>query len=270
MAVTPKVRFEVFKRDSFTCQYCGQKAPDVLLEADHIDPRANGGGDEILNLVTACIDCNRGKGAVPLDDSTAVEKKRAQAADLQERREQIEMMAEWYKGLLSADSAEVDAVQAVWEEATSGRWTFNDAGRKQVKSLLKKFGLAEVMESSRIAFDNYFRYGEDGNVTPESFETAMSKVGGIAYNRKKWRDNPDGYASERMSWDFVRAYRESLSHFPANWKLLQWWEDARDAGVGTPQQAVELIRELYSEHQPGSYWAAAEILLNRIGEAENG
>ena len=28
-AVSKKLRFEIFKRDSFTCQYCGRKAPDV-------------------------------------------------------------------------------------------------------------------------------------------------------------------------------------------------------------------------------------------------
>ena len=32
-----KMRFEVFKRDKFTCQYCGRKAPDVILEVDHIN-----------------------------------------------------------------------------------------------------------------------------------------------------------------------------------------------------------------------------------------
>ena len=37
------VRFEVFKRDSFTCQYCGVKAPDAVLQVDHIKPVAAGG-----------------------------------------------------------------------------------------------------------------------------------------------------------------------------------------------------------------------------------
>lgn len=34
--VGKKLRFEVFKRDKFTCQYCGAKAPDVVLHVDHI------------------------------------------------------------------------------------------------------------------------------------------------------------------------------------------------------------------------------------------
>ncbi len=41
-----KVRFEVLARDKFTCQYCGRKAPDVVLEIDHFYPRSKGGASE--------------------------------------------------------------------------------------------------------------------------------------------------------------------------------------------------------------------------------
>lgn len=45
-SIGPKLRFEVFKRDLFTCQYCGRKAPDVVLHCDHVKPVAsNGRGD---------------------------------------------------------------------------------------------------------------------------------------------------------------------------------------------------------------------------------
>ena len=65
--ISSKIRFEVFKRDSFTCQYCGRSAPNVVLEVDHITPVNGGGGNEMANLITACHDCNRGKGAIPLN-----------------------------------------------------------------------------------------------------------------------------------------------------------------------------------------------------------
>jgi hypothetical protein len=61
MAVSKRLRFEIFKRDGFACRYCGRRPPEVLLEADHIHPRSSGGEDEELNLVTSCSDCNRGK-----------------------------------------------------------------------------------------------------------------------------------------------------------------------------------------------------------------
>lgn len=58
------IRFQVFKRDKFTCQYCGRSG--VELEVDHINPVANGGTNDIDNLITACKDCNRGKRDMPV------------------------------------------------------------------------------------------------------------------------------------------------------------------------------------------------------------
>lgn len=60
-------RFDIFRRDGFTCQYCGQQPPDVVLEVDHILPVSRGGNNDEMNLIAACFACNRGKAAKPLD-----------------------------------------------------------------------------------------------------------------------------------------------------------------------------------------------------------
>lgn len=60
-AIGKSLRFEIFARDGFICQYCGQRPPDVVLELDHIHPCAKGGDNDPLNLITSCADCNRGK-----------------------------------------------------------------------------------------------------------------------------------------------------------------------------------------------------------------
>jgi hypothetical protein len=56
-----RLRFEVFKRDHFTCQYCGAQPPEIVLVADHIVAVAAGGETTIENLITACEPCNQGK-----------------------------------------------------------------------------------------------------------------------------------------------------------------------------------------------------------------
>src|SRR3990167_9842255 len=56
-----KKRFLILKRDKFTCQYCGRKAPNVILEIDHIHPKSKDGENNIENLITACLECNNGK-----------------------------------------------------------------------------------------------------------------------------------------------------------------------------------------------------------------
>lgn len=58
MTVSKRIRFEVLRRDNYTCRYCGGSAPDVKLTVDHVMPVALG---DPTNLVTACKDCNAGK-----------------------------------------------------------------------------------------------------------------------------------------------------------------------------------------------------------------
>ena len=93
--MSKKIRFEVFKRDSFSCQYCGATPSTTELEVDHIQPVATGGGNDMLNLITSCFDCNRGKSARELSDDSVVVKQKKQLDNLQERRQQLEMMLEW-------------------------------------------------------------------------------------------------------------------------------------------------------------------------------
>lgn len=61
--LSPKIRFQVLKRDKFTCQYCGKKPPEVVLHIDHKKAKSNGGGNELTNLLTSCRSCNLGKYA---------------------------------------------------------------------------------------------------------------------------------------------------------------------------------------------------------------
>ncbi|MEK6936278.1 MAG: HNH endonuclease [Nanoarchaeota archaeon] len=59
--VPQKIRFEILKRDNFTCQYCGKKSPEVELEVDHIEPYSKTKNNNPENLISSCKDCNRGK-----------------------------------------------------------------------------------------------------------------------------------------------------------------------------------------------------------------
>lgn len=63
LGLTSKVRWQVLARDSFTCQYCGRRPPEVSLEVDHRVSVADGGTNDLDNLFSACTECNRGKGA---------------------------------------------------------------------------------------------------------------------------------------------------------------------------------------------------------------
>lgn len=174
--LSKKIRFEVFKRDHFTCQYCGQMAPDVILEADHVVPVAEGGTDDLVNLITSCRDCNRGKGKRKLTDSDELKKQQVALDDIATRREQAEMMAEWRQAL--ADTQNELAKKASDYIGTVSGFTLSDIGMQDIKKLIKKFSFDEVMEAIEIAYDRYY----DGS--ERSWNKAFNKIGGICYNRK--------------------------------------------------------------------------------------
>ncbi len=52
-------RHEVFRRDEYTCQYCGRHTKELTL--DHVVPRYKGGRHVWENVVSACIPCNNRK-----------------------------------------------------------------------------------------------------------------------------------------------------------------------------------------------------------------
>src|SRR6476659_4910833 len=56
-------RVNVFTRDKFRCQYCGEKKPQKQLNYDHVIPRVQGGKTVWENIVTSCYACNDRKGS---------------------------------------------------------------------------------------------------------------------------------------------------------------------------------------------------------------
>lgn len=61
-------RFNVFLRDDWQCQYCGQGFKTNELTFDHVTPRSRGGRTAWTNIVTACQSCNRKKGSLSPKD----------------------------------------------------------------------------------------------------------------------------------------------------------------------------------------------------------
>lgn len=58
----PFTRMNLFLRDDFRCQYCGEKHRPEDLTFDHVVPRTDGGLVSWTNIVAACVPCNSRKG----------------------------------------------------------------------------------------------------------------------------------------------------------------------------------------------------------------
>lgn len=241
MAVSKKDRFEVFKRDNFTCQYCGRSAPDVILHADHIDPKAKGGKDDILNLITSCFDCNAGKSDRTLSDDTVIKKRKQQLDQLQERREQLEMMLEWQKGLLELDKESITKIADLWAELVIG-YHLNDKGLETLKRYVRRFGISEVVEGIKIATKQYLEWDEKDdspNPTHESVEKAWRFIPKICTTRQREKNKP--YLKELYYIRGILRNRIALSG-DREWQSIKKMEDAMRAGI-----KIEEMRNLAKE-----------------------
>lgn len=147
-SLSKKTRFEVFKRDRFTCQYCGSTPPSVVLVVDHVEPVAGGGTDEIDNLVSSCESCNQGKGARPL--GVVPESLAQKSARIVEAEEQLQ----GYQQILRARAERL--TEETWEVAErlwpgSGERGAKRAHLQSIKRFIERLGVVEVLDLVDVA-----------------------------------------------------------------------------------------------------------------------
>lgn len=158
-SLSKKIRFEVFKRDSFQCQYCGRTPPQVTLETDHISPVASGGGNEIDNLVTACFDCNRGKSDRLLTSipQTIVQKSEI----LEEKESQLKAYLKLVRAKQKRLEKDVDRVSEIYSIFVPG-YELNDQARITVRMFIERLSALSVEDAMAIA-GNRWRH-KDQNI----------------------------------------------------------------------------------------------------------
>ena len=173
-AISKKIRFEIFKRDSFKCQYCGKSAPDAILHIDHIIPVAEGGKNHITNLITSCIDCNLGKGAVSLSDNSVVEKQKRQLEEINERREQLKLMCKWREELSKFEEEKLDYIDNRINELCG--YGLSEYGRSDMRKTLKKFNYSLILDSIEKSAIQYLKKDKDDVYTDESAEKFINYI----------------------------------------------------------------------------------------------
>jgi hypothetical protein len=148
--LSKKTRFEVFKRDSFTCQYCGAHPPSVILHVDHILAVANGGANSIDNLITACQPCNLGKGA---RDLKVTPKKLAEKIAESEERE-AQLLG--YQELLESKRNRLE--EETWkivDVIMPGSDTVNRDQFNSIYRFIERIGFFEVLDAAEISWSGH-------------------------------------------------------------------------------------------------------------------
>lgn len=82
----PNRRQQIYERDHWTCQYCGEKVNENNVTLDHFIPRCKGGTNQKENLRTACLTCNSIKSGKTNEDAalpllTSIQERRRRKND---------------------------------------------------------------------------------------------------------------------------------------------------------------------------------------------
>lgn len=256
VGISKRLRFEVFKRDSFTCQYCGRKAPEIVLQCDHINPVVAGGDNDILNLVTSCVDCNSGKGARVLSENQMLTKQLDQLEELNQRREQIEMMIDWRNQLRDFDDNVLDRLEERWLNRTEAQFPLNPSGRDELRKWIKRYGVDLVLRAmdestvSKLCRDTEQKY------THESVIAAFNAIGKFASVMKM----SDGKPHLRQVL-YIRGILRNRLSYVNHAMAVQIMEDAHNAGVD-----LDEIQELAKVS--GSWTRFRDEVLDLIEVAE--
>lgn len=75
-------RHEIYERDQWICQYCGEKTTRENVTLDHFIPQSKSGSHKKENLRTACLLCNSIKSGKTFEEAAVLLLK-----SIQERRE---------------------------------------------------------------------------------------------------------------------------------------------------------------------------------------
>lgn len=153
-AISKKLRFEVFKRDGFICQYCGAHPPTVILHVDHILAVAEGGKNNIDNLVTSCLSCNLGKGARSLQ--SIPQSLQEKALDIAEKEAQVRGYHEIIESRVNRIEQESWRVADVFNpnNSTDG---YSRANFQSIKRFVEQLGVHDVVDSAEIAMEKGLR-----------------------------------------------------------------------------------------------------------------
>lgn len=154
MAITKKLRFEVFKRDGFQCAYCGKSPPEILLEIDHIKPKSKEGKDDINNLITACFDCNRGKSNIMLDK--APQQLADNLAVLKKKEEQLAEYHKFIRKIEKRTERQIVEIEKVFQEFYPNK-SFTDVFKRgTVKHFLDRLSKTEIKDAMYLANSRIF------------------------------------------------------------------------------------------------------------------
>ena len=187
--ISKSLRFEVLKRDNYTCQYCGQAAPEVVLNIDHMIPVSKGGTNDFENLVTSCSSCNQGKSDRVLDDHSFSELQIKLASNKASRLEKLLEVTDRVREIQNKLESDSDDLAEQWAhlvDLDTEKFSLEYSLIKSTfKDFLNSFSLSHIQSGMMLSYKQYI--SGNSNLTNNALRSALLKVGGICWNtRDRW------------------------------------------------------------------------------------
>lgn len=168
-----RIKYEVFEKDSFKCQFCGTGAPVVTLQLIRIqDTQQNDEWLDTAFLSTSCKICEKKKSGV---DEKSLQNGYISIDELEERLQQLKMLINWRKGMLNIRKQQLTNLVSYWENKVPGFVTNNDQ-KKFAATYISKFSSDEIRSAMDMAVDKFIKYSDDGTLDKHSMLIAFAKI----------------------------------------------------------------------------------------------
>ena len=188
MSLKKRLRFEIFKRDGFRCQYCGQIPPNILLQVDHIVPKSKGGKDEPTNLLTSCADCNLGKSNLSLKELPPSLKE--QILLLRERERQLAEYDRFLRERGERIKSDTNAIIQEFQQIFPGRSLAPEFVHKSLHRFLEHLPREVIAQNFRLAACRFPQRSHDETEDIEFVSRALKYFCGICWNQIKGKGRP--------------------------------------------------------------------------------
>ena len=244
MSIGKKLRFEIFKRDDFTCQYCGKQTPNCILEVDHILPVSEGGTDDPNNLISSCFDCNRGKGKVKISKQLIKNYRKEEIEENREINEQIKEYEKYLRNKKATETRRVNQIKKHWENKCYNEFSLNEYGEQTIRKFIKYLTVSEIKDAIDIASQK---------LPISKIEERFKYFCGICHNR----------IAEKKGDESRILYRKIKSVWLSKPRGSGYFKDYQlkeICSIYSEKEILAAIEETFSERR-GSYWQSFLTIL---------
>ena len=215
-----RIKFEVFEKDSFKCQYCGSVAPIVTLQLRRIQEIQQ--SEKWLDtafLSTSCAACEKKQAG---EAENAKRSEFISIDELEERLQQLKMLINWRKGMLKIRKQQLANLVQYWENKVP-KSPVDNIQRREILRYINKFSGDEIRAAMDMAADKFLKTEADGSLNQESISNALHKIPEICAQKTQIANNHETDGLFQIN----ELLKTNITGFFDSRRAFQWLNYAR-------------------------------------------